>query len=210
VRGLLITFEGVEGSGKSTQARLLAAWLRERGRAVRLTSEPGVTTLGIAVRALFQADAARPTPLAEMFLFLAARQQLIAEVIRPAIERGEVVISDRYADATVAYQGYGRGVDVQTIKELNLLATGGVLPDLTVLLDIDARLGMRRIAGRAHDAFEKLGHEFHHRVRQGYLEIAREQKDRVAVISGDREEAEVADAIRRVVTERLPGITDGL
>jgi dTMP kinase len=209
VRGLLITFEGVEGSGKSTQAHLLAAWLHERGRLVRLTSEPGVTSLGIAVRALFQADAARPTPLAEMFLFLAARQQLVAEVIGPALERGEIVISDRYADATVAYQGYGRGVDVQTIKELNLLATGGVLPDLTLLLDIDAGLGMCRIAGRAHDAFEKLGREFHDRVRQGYLEIAREQKDRVAVIAGDGGEAEIAETIRRIVTERLPGLADG-
>jgi dTMP kinase len=210
VRGLLITFEGVEGSGKSTQARLLAAWFRERGRAVQLTSEPGVTPLGVAVRALFQADAARPTPLAEMFLFLAARQQLVAEVIRPALERGEVVISDRYADATVAYQGYGRGVDVQTIRDLNLLATGGVLPDLTVLLDLDAELGMRRIAGRVHDAFEKMGREFHERIRRGYLEIAREQKDRVAVIAADRDEAEVADAIRRVVAERLPEIAGGV
>ena len=201
--GALITFEGVEGSGKTTQARYLASFLSNRGRRVCLTSEPDGTPLGAAVRSLFESAAAGPTPLCEVFLFLAARQQHVTEVIRPALERGEVVISDRYVDATVAYQGYGRGVDVQTIRELNLLATGGVLPDLTLLLDVDARVGMGRIAGRAHDHFETMGLAFHERVRQGYLEIAREQKERVVVVPADRGEDEVRSAIRALVEDRL-------
>jgi len=209
VRGVLITLEGVEGSGKTTQARHLAAFLEGRGRRVRLTREPDGTALGVAVRALFDAEAARPAPLAEMFLFLAARQQHVAQVIRPTLERGEVVISDRYADATVAYQGYGRGVDPQTIRELNLIATGGVLPDLTLVLDLSPAIGIRRIAGRAHDAFEKLGLDFHERVRQGYLEIARAEKERIAVVAGDRSEAEVRDTIRALVVDRLREVLDG-
>ena len=209
MRGVLITLEGVEGSGKTTQARHLAAFLEGRGRRVRLTREPDGTALGVAVRALFDAEAARPAPLAEMFLFLAARQQHVAQVIRPTLERGEVVISDRYADATVAYQGYGRGVDPQTIRELNLIATGGVLPDLTLVLDLSPAIGIRRIAGRAHDAFEKLGLDFHERVRQGYLEIARAEKERIAVVAGDRSEAEVRDSIRALVVDRLREVLDG-
>lgn len=202
MRGVLITFEGVEGSGKTTQARRLASFLESRRRRVRLTSEPDGTPLGVAVRALFEADV-RPTPLAEALLFLAARQQHVARVVRPSLEAGQVVISDRYGDATVAYQGYGRGADVQTIRELNLVATGGLLPDLTLVLDLPVATGIGRIAGRAHDAFERLGLEFHERVRQGYLEIAREEKERVAVVAADGAEAGVAAAVRAVVAERL-------
>ena len=201
--GLLITFEGVEGSGKTTQARLLASALTRDGRQVRLTREPDGTPLGVAVRTLFEHG---PTSVAEVFLFMAARHQHVSEVLRPALARGEVVISDRYTDATLAYQGYGRGIDVATIRELNRLATDGLAPDLTVLLDFDATAGMRRIRGRAHhDAFERLGLEFHERVRQGYLEIAREEKERVLVVSGDQPESDVAAAIRAGVRERLGG-----
>jgi dTMP kinase len=207
VRGVFITFEGVEGSGKTTQARHLAAYLEGRGRPARLTREPDGTDLGVAVRAWL--EAAGSAPLAEMFLFLAARQQHVAEVIRPALERGQAVISDRYVDATVAYQGYGRGVDPQTIRELNLIATGGVLPDLTLVLDLTPAAGFRRIAGRPHDSFEKLGLDFHERVRQGYLEIARAEKERVVVVAGDRSEAEVRDAIRALVADRLREALDG-
>jgi dTMP kinase len=209
VRGVFITFEGVEGSGKTTQARSLAAYLEGRGRPVRLTREPDGTDLGVAVRAWLEAAAAGAAPLAEMFLFLAARQQHVAEVIRPALDRGEVVISDRYVDATVAYQGWGRGVDPQTIQELNLIATGGVLPDLTLVLDLPPAAGICRIAGRPHDSFERLGLDFHERVRQGYLEIARADKARVVVVAGDRSEAEVRDAVRTLVADRLRGALDG-
>ncbi len=203
MRGVFITFEGVEGSGKSTQASELARALVSCGRPVRLTREPDGTPLGVAIRALFETDRARPTPLGELFLFLAARQQHVADVIRPALERGEVVISDRYMDATVAYQGYGRGVEVQTIRELNLLATGGVVPDLTIVLDLRAAAGIRRIAGRAHDSFERLPPEFHERVRHGYLEIANAEKERVVVVAAERSVVEVREAIRGIVAERF-------
>ncbi len=209
MRGVLITFEGVEGSGKTSQARHLAQVLHGRGHRVRLTSEPDGTPLGVAIRALFEAGAARPAPLAETFLFLAARQQHVAHVIRPALERGEVVISDRYVDATVAYQGYGRGVDVQTIRELNLLATGGVVPDLTLVLDLPASVGIERIGRRAQDSFEALGLGFHERVRQGYLEIASAEKERVVAVPAAGDEMPLQNAIVALVDERLGRVLGG-
>ncbi len=167
MRGTLITVEGVEGSGKTTQCRRLAAHLRARGLEVVETSEPDGTALGQAIRALFELEP-RPTPLTQAFLFLAARQEHVAQLIRPALTRGAVVISDRYADATVAYQGYGQGLDLQTIRDLNALATGGLLPDLTLLLDLEPAAGMGRIAGRPLDAFERMDQPFH-RPRAGGL-----------------------------------------
>lgn len=183
--GVLITMEGVEGSGKSTQCVRLAAWLRARGLDVIETSEPDGTALGVATRRLFESAGVPPTPLAQVFLFLAARQQHVAQVIRPALDRGATVISDRYADATAAYQGYGQGVDVKTIHDLNLLATGGILPDLTLLLDLDPALGMARIGRRPLDVFERMDLAFHRRVREGYLEIARSDTRRIAVLPAE-------------------------
>lgn len=208
MRGVLITIEGIEGSGKTTQCRMLADWLRRRGYRVRETSEPDGTGLGEAVRAVFEKDGTAPTPLAEVFLFLAARQQHVAEVIRPALERGEIILSDRYADATLAYQGYGRGVDRHTIRELNALATGGIQPDLTLLLDLPAEVGIQRLAGRPLDLFERMDLAFHRRVRQGYLEIAREEKERVVTLRADQPveaiQAEVQAAVGKLL-ERLGG-----
>lgn len=202
MRGVLITIEGIEGSGKTTQCRFLAEWLKVRGYRVRETSEPDGTALGEAVRAFFEKDSVTPAPLAEVFLFLAARQQHVAEVVRPALERGEVVLSDRYADATLAYQGSGRGVDRHTIRELNTLATGGIQPDLTLLLDLPAEAGMQRLAGRQLDAFERMDLAFHQRVRQGYLEIASEEKARVVVLRADQP-VEVLQAEVRAAVEDL-------
>jgi dTMP kinase len=196
---VLITVEGVEGSGKSTQCARLEQHLSGRGLQVVRTSEPDGTPLGLRVRALFEAAGPTPTPLTQTFLFMAARQEHVTRVIAPALARGAVVISDRYADATVAYQGYGQGMDVQTIRELNMLATGGVLPDLTLVLDLDPAAGMRRIRGRALDAFEKMDTAFHRRVREGYLEIARADKNRVVVLDADRDaDALHADVVRAV------------
>lgn len=202
MRGALITVEGVEGSGKSTQCRLLAARLRARGLEVVETSEPDGTPLGQAVRALFELQP-RPTPLTQAFLFLAARQEHVAQVIRPALARGAVVISDRYTDATLAYQGYGQGVEPQTLRELNALATGGLLPDLTVLLDLDPRSGMQRIAGRPLDAFERMNTAFHQRVREGYLDIARADKRRVLVFDASRDPDTLHAEVGRAVDEFL-------
>jgi len=198
MRGVLVTVEGVEGSGKSTQCGRLAAYLAGRGLEVVQTSEPDGTPLGLRVRSLFE-DGPTPTPLTQAFLFMAARQEHVSRVIAPALARGAVVISDRYADATVAYQGYGQGMDVQTVRELNLLATGGILPDLTLVLDLDPAAGMARIHGRALDAFEKMDLAFHRRVREGYLEIARADKSRVQVLSADRTPDQLhADVVRAV------------
>ena len=201
--GILITFEGGEGSGKSTQCRLLARWLRGRRYRVAETSEPDGTALGVQVRLLFEKDGMTAVPLTELFLFLAARHQHVADVVRPALGRGEIVLSDRYTDATLAYQGYGRGLDLQTIRELNALATGGIQPDMTVVLDLDPRLGLRRIGERRLDAFEKMDLAFHERVRQGYLEIAREEKTRIMVLAGDQPEERVQGEIRRATDDLL-------
>jgi dTMP kinase len=202
VRGVLITVEGVEGSGKSTQLRRLARWLRGQGYPVELTREPDGTALGAGVRRLFEHG---PQPLTEMFLFLAARHQHVAERVRPWLRRGRVVLSDRYADATVAYQGYGRGLDPEMIRELNVRATGGVLPDLTLLFDLDPAVSFRRIGQRRRDHFERQVLAFHRRVRRGYLEIHRAEPKRVRVIDAARAPAAVATDVRAIVAELLGG-----
>jgi dTMP kinase len=199
---MLITFEGVEGSGKTTQMARLGRWLRNRGHRVELTREPDGTALGVGVRRLFERS---PQPLTEVFLFLAARHQHVAEKVRPWLDRGRIVLCDRYTDATVAYQGYGRGVDPATIRELNVQATGGVLPDLTLLFDLDPAEGFRRIGRRRLDHFEREKLAFHRRVRRGYLEIRRAEPKRVRVIDAAREPAVVGAEIRRVVEEFLRG-----
>ncbi|HEV8141521.1 MAG TPA: dTMP kinase [Methylomirabilota bacterium] len=199
---MLITFEGVEGSGKTTQMARLGRWLRNRGYHVELTREPDGTALGVGVRRLFERS---PQPLTEVFLFLAARHQHVAEKVRPWLDRGRIVLCDRYTDATVAYQGYGRGVDPATIRELNVQATGGVLPDLTLLFDLDPAEGFRRIGRRRLDHFEREKLAFHRRVRRGYLEIRRAEPKRVRVIDAAREPAAVGAEIRRVVEDFLHG-----
>lgn len=199
--GGFITIEGVEGAGKTTQLRLLAEWLRARGHRVRETAEPDGTRLGEDLRALFT-TAPSPEPLAEALLFVAARRQHVAEVIRPALAAGEIVLSDRFADATLAYQGYGRGVPLATIEALNRLATEGLRPDLTLLLDLDVAAGLARLGGRALDPFEALGLDFHERVRKGYLELAAREPDRFVVIDAARRPEEIQAVIREAV-ERL-------
>jgi dTMP kinase len=208
MRGLLVTVEGVEGSGKSTQCSRLADRLQCRGLAVVLTSEPDGTEMGAAIRRLFEAEGPSPSPLSQVLLFMAARQQHVVQVIRPALAQGMIVISDRYADATLAYQGFGHGVDLEVIRDLNVLATGGLMPDLTLVLDLDPAVGMSRIKGRPFDAFEKLDLPFHRRVREGYLEIARTEKRRVVVLPGVQDAASLAATMLAVVDERL-GLRDG-
>jgi dTMP kinase len=201
LRGVLITFEGVEGSGKTTQMLGLARWLRRQGYRVERTCEPDGTGLGRAVRRLFEHG---PQPLSEMFLFLAARHQHVAERIGPWLQRGRIVLCDRYTDATVAYQGYGRGLDPELIRELNVRATGGVLPDLTLLFDLDPAVGFRRI-GRRRDHFERLTLAFHRRVRRGYLEIQRAEPKRVRVIDAAATPSAIAAQVQATVGEFLRG-----
>lgn len=200
--GRFITVEGVEGAGKTTQIRLLADWLRARGHRVRETAEPDGTRLGEAIRALFVSNP-KLEPLTEALLFAAARRQHVVEVIRPALAAGEIVLSDRFADATVAYQGYGRGLPLAAIETLNQFATEGLRPDLTLLLDLDAATGLARLGGRALDPFEALGLDFHEGVRKGYLELAAREPDRIVVIDADRRAEEVQAAIREAVRRLL-------
>ena len=203
--GALITFEGVEGSGKTTQMMRLARWLRRHGRKVELTREPDGTRLGVAVRGLFKRPGIQPKPLVEVFLFMAARQQHVTEKIRPWLDRGRIVLCDRYADATVAYQGYGRGVDLDLIRELNARATSSVMPDLTLLFDLDPAVGLRRIRGRSLDNFEREKLAFHRRVRDGYLEILRAEPKRLRSIRAARPPDVVEAEVRAIVEEFLHG-----
>ena len=206
MRGILITFEGVEGSGKTTQMVRLERALRRRGHRVARTREPDGTALGTAVRRLFERPGIRPEPVVEVFLFMAARHQHVREKIGPWLERGRVVLCDRYTDATVAYQGHGRGVDVDLIRELNVHATGGVLPDLTLLFDLPPEEGFRRIGRRRLDHFEREKLAFHRRVRRGYLEIHRAEPKRVRLIRATRPPAEVAAEVSTTVEEYLRGV----
>jgi len=205
VSGALITFEGVEGSGKTTQMLRLERWLRLKGHRVERTREPDGTRLGVAVRRLFERPGVRPAPLVEVFLFMAARHQHVVEKLRPWLDRQRIVLADRYADATVAYQGYGRGVDPDLIRELNVRATGGVLPDLTLLFDLDPAEGLRRIGRRRLDHFERETLAFHRRVRRGYLEILRAEPKRVRLIRAAGPPSAVAAQVRLHVDEFLRG-----
>lgn len=205
MRGVLITFEGVEGSGKTTQLGRLERWLKAEGHRVERTSEPDGTVLGLAVRRLFERPGVHSAPLTEVFLFMAARQQHVREKIGPWLERGRIVLCDRYTDATVAYQGYGRGVDPDLIRELNVRATEGVLPDLTLLFDLRPAEGFQRIGRRRRDHFEKLALPFHRRVRKGYLEILRAEPKRVRLVDARRPPDAVATEVRRIVGEFLDG-----
>jgi dTMP kinase len=205
--GRLITVEGVEGAGKSTQLEGLRAWLGGRGVAVVATAEPDGTSLGGRLRRLL-GEIDRVGPLAEALLFAASRAEHVERVIRPALVAGRVVLCDRYADSTVAYQGHGRGLGVETVAELNHLATGGVRPDLTLVFDLDVAEGLRRVRARrgalaACDPFERLAIEFHERVRKGYWAIREREPERVVLIDADRPEAVVAAEVRTVVARRL-------
>ncbi|MXZ63358.1 MAG: dTMP kinase [Chloroflexi bacterium] len=191
--GCFVTIEGGEGTGKTT---LLAA-LAERGRAAGLDvvtcREPGGTALGERLRsALLGSDGSAPDPRAELLVFGAARAQLVSEVIRPALERGALVLCDRYADSTTAYQHHGRGLPRDTVDAVNAAATGGLAPDLTLLLDLLAEEGLRR-AGRAGDYMEREALAFHERVRDGYGELARSEPQRWRVLDASRGAAVVAD-----------------
>ncbi len=200
--GKLFTFEGPEGGGKSTHAAALAQKLREAGHTVKLTREPGGTWLGEAVREILKDhQPPPPTPVAELMLFLAARAQLVEEVIRPALAAGAHVVCDRFADSTAVYQGYGRQFNHAQVRELNRLATGGLIPDRTFLLDLDVSAGLLRAqsrqsdGGRGTDRIEREALEFHERVRQGYLELARQEPGRFQVLDAARPPAELQQAI---------------
>ncbi len=183
---LFVTFEGPDGSGKSTQAPLLAAAWRERGRDVVETREPGGTPLGERIRELLlDPEAPRPIPLAMALLLSASRAQLLSDVILPALGRGDIVICDRYADSTMAYQSYGLGLDTEVVRDMTAIATNGVQPDVSIFVDIPVEVGLRRVAARG--ALNRLDAEtvlFHQNVRAGYLQIIAREPERWLVVDG--------------------------
>ena len=189
--GKLIVFEGGEGTGKSTQIRVVAEALRQRGYEVIETREPGGTALGAQLREMVMTPAATPpVPLVELLLYLADRAQHVAQVIRPALAAGSIVLSDRFSASTIAYQGYARGLDLAMVKQLDALARGGVTPDLTVLLDCPVAVGLQR--ARGDDRFHQEEQEFHERVRAAFLEFAAGDRDHYVVVDTPQSREQVS------------------
>ncbi|WP_028575273.1 dTMP kinase [Desulfonatronovibrio hydrogenovorans] len=202
---MFITFEGIEGCGKSTQCRRLKSWLEEKGSQVVLTLEPGGSRLGLDLRRiLLSMDNTDLSMEAELFLYLADRSQHVHTVIRPALEAGSTVISDRFADSTIVYQGYARGMDPGTLDHLNQIATTGIWPDLTVLLDLPAEIGLKRALDRniqqnltrSEGRFEAESLDFHNRVRQGYLAWAGRNPDRFLIVDATGSVEDIFETIR--------------
>lgn len=203
---MFLTFEGPDGSGKTTQARMLTAWLHKQGYTVVLTREPGGTEIGEQIRrVLHDPHNTAMDARAEILLYSAARAQHVAQRIRPALARGEIVISDRYADSTLAYQGYGRGLDLATLRAITQFATGGLTPDMTLYLDITPEVGLQRrqFSGEEWNRLDAEALAFHQRVQAGYQELIRQDPKRWVVIQGLRPVEEVQQEIRGCVQARL-------
>ena len=208
MRGLFITFEGIDGCGKSTQGELLAQELKKRDFEVVVTREPGGTVIGEDIRRLLVSDASvHIAPSTELLLYVAARAQHVAELIRPSLEAGRIVISDRYIDSAVAFQGYGRGLDLEVVEELNTFATGGLVPNLTIVFDLDpamarARLGSRPVGGLL-GAFDDERADFHEKMRAGYLSMAMKEPSRMRVVDASGSAEETHSNVMALVLPKL-------
>ncbi len=211
-RGLFVTFEGGEGSGKSTQIARLAARLEAAGIAPLRTREPGGTPLAERVRDVLLDPGGAPEPLAEALLMEAARADLVARVLRPALAAGRVILCDRYDDSTLAYQGAGRGLDPDMLATLNRIATGGLVPDLTLLYDIDPGRGLERRSGsgREMNRLDRESRAFHERVRARFLELAAARPERFVVLDATEPEADLERHAWEVLETRLRAIGAGL
>lgn len=208
MRGKLITFEGIDGSGKSTQLRLLADDLRFRGFNVLTTQQPGGTPLGRRLREAFLDTEENIAPMAELLLFAADRAQHVEFLIKPALTEGKIVISDRYADATTAYQGAGRGFDSKTIKQVIQLATGGLKPDLTLFFDLPIEIGLQRTQkrdqmGELKNRLDKENNDFYQRVRDSYHEIIAKEPKRFRVIDASKSREDVHTEALNILTKYL-------
>jgi dTMP kinase len=201
-KGLFITFEGADGCGKTTQMDLLAEYLKNNGKEVLLTREPGGKGLGEKVREILLNYDGDVSDRCESFLFLADRAQNIDITVNPAVEKGKIVLCDRHIDSTVAYQGYGRGLDIERINMLNNLATNGRKPDLTFVFDIDVETSMKRV-GKEKDRMESAGIDFHNRVRKGYLELAKQEPQRIKVLDATKSIAEIHNEVIEIINEKL-------
>lgn len=195
-RGLFITFEGADGCGKTTQIKLLDEYLRAKGYRTLLTREPGSKGLGEKLREILLNYDGEVSPVAESFLFLADRAQHVDCIIKPALEKGIIVLCDRHTDSTLAYQGYGRGLNLEEIRKLNKIATSGLTPNLTIVLDVDIETSQARV-GVQKDRMESAGIEFFQRVRNGFLEIAKQEPERVKVVNS----ADTIENIHKKIVE---------
>ena len=203
-----ISLDGLDGAGKSTQCRLLASWLREQGRPVTECHDPGGTALGVQLRTLLLTHRGAMSAMCEALLFMASRAQLVDEIMRPALDEGQVVISDRFLLANVVYQGHAGGIDPQRLWDIGLLATGGLEPDVTFVLDLPLELSTARRSGAA-DRIESRDLDYHRRVRAGFLAEAQRRPDRVEVIDASRPVDQVQLAIRAVLRRQLPELCPG-
>mgnify|MGYP002536982434 FL=1 len=201
-RGLFITFEGADGCGKTTQLNLLKEYFEKVGKDVVLTREPGAKGLGEHVRKILLNYDGVVSDRCESFLFLADRAQNVDVIVNPAINEGKIVLCDRHTDSTVAYQGYGRGLDINEINMLNNLATGGMKPDLTLVFDVDIETSMQRV-GNEKDRMEQSGNEFFNRVRYGYLKIAEQEPNRVKVIDSTQSIEDVHEDVIKIINSYM-------
>lgn len=205
-KGKFITFEGGEGSGKSTQLTRLVDWLKDQGITVVATREPGgAPSAEVIRRLLVEGDVDRWQPVTEVLLHYAARAEHIAHTVIPALQDGTWVLSDRYADSTIAYQGYGHGLNCGIIDTIHGVVTGGLTPDLTLVLDVSVGMGLERAHGRPHleDRYERMGESFHERVRAGFLSIAAQHPERCAVVDATQGMDDVASQIIGCLQDRL-------
>ena len=206
---MFITLEGPEGSGKSSQLPILADWLRQQDYQVFTTREPGGTFIGDQIRTVLgNLENTAMQPRTEILLFLAARAQLVEEVMRPLLKKGTIILCDRYADSTLAYQGYGHGVNLDTLKKLLDFATGGLYPDLTLLFDIDVQAGLerRKISGGEWNRLDAYALAFHQRVRQGYLALAKSEPHRWILIDAAKSFTDVQFAVQKALADKLPSL----
>jgi dTMP kinase len=214
MRGFFITLEGIDGCGKSTQISLLVEALKERGIDALATREPGGTRIGESIRSLLSAYSTALTPETELLLIVAARAQHVKEVIRPALASGRMVVSDRYTDSSVAFQGYGRGLDLATIDEMNRFATGGLTPDLTILFDLDTSVARRRLDSRGRrdrpgpadtelSYFDREEADFHDRVREGYLKLAAKDPARFRIVDASESIERAHDRVMDILISNL-------
>lgn len=199
-KGLFITFEGADGCGKSTQLGLLSKYLTDKGYDVLITREPGAKGLGENIREILLNYDGEVSDRCEQFLFLADRAQHIDIIIKPALEIGQIVLCDRHTDSTLAYQGYGRGLDINQLKQLNSIATDGLVPDLTFVFDIDTETSMKRV-GKDKDRMESAGIEFHKKVRNGYLELAKNEPDRIKVLDATQTIEEIHSQVIDLISQ---------
>lgn len=201
--GIFISLEGPDGAGKTTQLKLLSKYLDSINCQYIITRDPGGTPLGKQIRRIVLHSEGDVSPVTELLLYQADRAQHVSEIIGPALAKGTVVLCDRYVDSTLAYQGYGRNIDLSLIRQLNEIATGGLMPELTILFDIDTEAGLSRLHPSGHDRLEREATDFHKRVRNGYLELAKAEPQRWRIIDAGRAMSAVQEDLQSIIAEKL-------